>query len=197
MKKLSINKSIKNLPFKLGMASLAIIVGIAEGIIITSSAILEGPQSGLKKKLNKIAEIKSFKEYYEELSSVKKDNLRVNIWRLQQKGLIEKKEGFLKLTSLGLRYFNLVKKDCYKKWDGKWRIIMFDIPEKIRRERYWLRSQLQLLEYKPLQKSVFLGKFPLDENLFKQITERRLSHYINLITIGEIDDEEIFHSFEL
>ena len=192
-----IKEIISDLPFKLGVASLAIIIGVAENVIITSASILEGPTK-LRKKLNRLAEIKSFSEYYEELSNLRENRFRTALWRLQEKGLVEKKKGTLHLTSLGLKYFNKIKAfgDRRKKWDGKWRILMFDIPERIKKERHWLRSELYALGYKPLQKSVFIGKFPLKEDLFKEITRRRLNNYINLITVGEIDDEEILSSFE-
>jgi hypothetical protein len=67
---------------------------------------------------------------------------------------------------------------------------MFDIPEKMREKRDWLRNQLSNLEYKSLQKSVFIGKQPLEEVFFREIIDRNLHQYIRLVTVGEIDDEK-------
>jgi len=43
-----------------------------------------------------------------------------------------------------------------KKWDGLWRIVIFDIPEKKRNARIALNMKLKELEFYPLQKSVFV-----------------------------------------
>jgi len=47
-----------------------------------------------------------------------------------------------------------------KYWDGKWRIVVFDIPEKMRKARNELRHKLKNLGFYELQKSVLV--FPYD-----------------------------------
>lgn len=42
-----------------------------------------------------------------------------------------------------------------KPWDGKWRIIVFDVPEKLRGKRDLLRRELINFGFKQLQKSVW------------------------------------------
>lgn len=56
--------------------------------------------------------------------------------RLIEKGLLEDKNGQLKITREGKRYlFRCLslgdnrELNKNKKWDGKWRVIVFDIPE--------------------------------------------------------------------
>jgi DNA-binding transcriptional regulator PaaX len=46
------------------------------------------------------------------------------------------------------------------KWDGKWRVVLFDIPERYKRGREALRYKLRALGFFPLQKSVFV--FPYE-----------------------------------
>ncbi|OGF62827.1 CRISPR-associated endonuclease Cas2 [Candidatus Giovannonibacteria bacterium RIFCSPHIGHO2_01_FULL_45_33] len=46
------------------------------------------------------------------------------------------------------------------RWDKKWRVVMFDIPEKNRQARDALRSKLRELGFYELQKSVFV--FPYE-----------------------------------
>ena len=46
-----------------------------------------------------------------------------------------------------------------KKWDRKWRIVVFDIPEKRRNARDALRRKLRELDFYELQKSVFIHPF--------------------------------------
>lgn len=45
-------------------------------------------------------------------------------------------------------------------WDGKWRLVVFDVPEKLRQGRDALREKLRRLGFRELQKSVFV--FPYD-----------------------------------
>ncbi len=49
-------------------------------------------------------------------------------------------------------------------WDGKWRLVMFDVPEKLKYRRDVLREKLKELNFFELQKSVFVHPYPcLDE----------------------------------
>lgn len=85
--------------------------------------------------------------------------------RLIQKGFLKYKNGFLEITPLGRRF--LQKKtliDNYKnqkkKWDGRWRVLIFDIPENRRRDRDHIRQTLIDIGFVRLQKSVWV--FPYD-----------------------------------
>lgn len=75
-----------------------------------------------------------------------------------------------------------------KKWDGKWRIVMFDIPEKIRNARDALRHKLRELGFYELQKSVLVYPFECrDEidfiaevfNIRQHVRYGRLEHITN------------------
>ena len=46
-----------------------------------------------------------------------------------------------------------------KKWDGRWRVIIFDIPEKFKKARNALTKKIKDMEIYPLQKSVFVCPF--------------------------------------
>lgn len=84
------------------------------------------------------------------------------------------------------------------RWDGKWRVVFFDIPEKRRAERNILRNKLKELGFEELQKSIFLYPYPcLDEINF--VTEyfqlRNLVRYGEMINIS--NEEEFKLKFEL
>lgn len=51
------------------------------------------------------------------------------------------------------------------KWDGLWRVVMFDIPEKHKRGRDALSRKLKEMEFWPLQKSVFVFPFKCKDEL--------------------------------
>ncbi len=100
-------------------------------------------------------------------------SLGITIKRLEQKGFIQKgimeDEICIKLTELGVQKLDekrkrrkekalLNYKEKKEKWDGKWRIVIFDIPEANKRVRQVLRETLKVLEFWPLQKSVWVSK---------------------------------------
>lgn len=84
------------------------------------------------------------------------------------------------------------------KWDRKWRVAFFDIPEKRRSERNILRNKLKELGFREIQKSVFVHPYPcLDEINF--VTEYYALR--NLVRYGEMsnlsNEEELKLKFKL
>lgn len=186
---------LKELPSNLSMVGLALILSLAESGSTALSEILKGPQKGLGKTYEKILKVKSFRDYYDELKNLKENSVRTILWRLRKKGLVIKKQKNYQLTAVGLKIVKKIQKPMEQIWDGKWRIVMFDIPEKKRSERNWLRFQLLAFGYKPLQKSVFIGQNPFDEDFYKELLDRNLNQWVRLITVGEIDDEKVLKQF--
>ena len=86
--------------------------------------------------------------------------------------------------------YNLEKMVIPKtKWDKKWRIVMFDIPERLKKIRETLRYQLKRLGFLELQRSVFLLPYEC-ENEFKYITEfYAIKKYVRFVVANRIDNE--------
>ncbi len=92
--------------------------------------------------------------------------------RLKEKGLVawvkNEKGVFLQLTKQGeqvlgeleKREFNFSKPN---KWDGKWRIIIFDITESRRRTRDMFRKTLVQIGFLRLQNSVWVYPYDCEE----------------------------------
>lgn len=86
--------------------------------------------------------------------------------RLVKSGLLEyEKNGLLRITTLGRKvllretYIDRIK-DKNKKWDGKWRVLIFDIPEYRKSDREYLRLTLISIGFMKLQNSVWV--YPYD-----------------------------------
>lgn len=98
-----------------------------------------------------------------------KSALSTAISRLRKKGLVEKEinEGkvILKLTQAGRDWLFFNKTDDLIEWDGVWRLVIFDIPEKHRRVRNVLRRRLKEWGFNKWQKSVWASKKPLADHL--------------------------------
>lgn len=100
--------------------------------------------------------------YYGGGKPLKKANLAQAFKRLRERGLIElvsDKKLEYRLTDSGRQkavWQNIT--DNSKKWDGKWRVVIFDIPEKRRKARDILRNNLKNWEFVSWQKSVWATK---------------------------------------
>jgi DNA-binding transcriptional regulator PaaX len=74
-----------------------------------------------------------------------------------------------------------------RKWDGYWRLVLFDIPEKQKIGREALRSKLKQLGFYQLQKSCFIHPFDCKSaiDFISEIFE--VSRYVNFILVKEIE----------
>lgn len=111
---------------------------------------------------------------------LKKPSVSKALKRLRESGYVDfvgEDELVLRLTDKG-REKALVAKlhSAVGKWDGKWRMVIFDIPEKKRAARDLLRYHLKAWGFTPWQQSVWVSK----ENCTKPLRE-----YISSIGIED------------
>jgi len=71
------------------------------------------------------------------------------------------------------------------KTDNLLKIIIFDIPEKQRRMRAWLREALINLEFNMLQKSVWVGKTKIPEEFIHQLKKLNLLPFVEIFEISK------------
>jgi phenylacetic acid degradation operon negative regulatory protein len=77
-------------------------------------------------------------------------------------------------------------------WDGKWRIVMFDIPQKYERQRHLFRAKLKTLGFQMIQKSVFVIPYPCEQELSRVCHSLKLLDHVDVIvaeTIGSKEDD--------
>jgi len=85
-----------------------------------------------------------------------------------------------------------------EKWDEKWRIVIFDIPNKKRIAREVLRNKLHKMNFYPLQESVFIHPYPCEKEIEVIKTAYEIWPYVNFITADKIDiEEKLKEKFEL
>lgn len=122
---------------------------------------------------------------------INKNTIIKNLERLVEQGMVKKKKKAFTLTEEGkklIEYMGLRRNVLNRKWDRKYRLVIFDIPEKQRNDREWLREELYLLEYKQLQKSVFISRYPLVEDIIHGIQKRKLDSFVNYLLVDKIFD---------
>lgn len=76
------------------------------------------------------------------------------------------------------------------KWDGKWRIVIFDILEKRRRVRGQLRLELQELGFKKMQNSAWITPYDCGDYIYLVKTDLRLGPSIVFFEVSKIEDEK-------
>lgn len=103
----------------------------------------------------------------------------------------------IELTEEGRLYADLLSTLPLKltkpvRWDRKWRLMVFDIPERHREVRDVLRAKIRELGFVQLQKSVFITPWPCKE-IVEQIQKiYRADQYIRYIEAVTFDGEEAF-----
>ena len=117
---------------------------------------------------------------------------------LKRKGLIEIKkknnrfsmslteEGEIEADKYQINEMHIKKQ---RKWDKKWRIIIFDIPEKRRIKRDLFRSKLKEMGFVQFQKSVWAYPFPCEKeiNLLRDFFGLEKRNLI-VLTVEKMDD---------
>jgi len=96
---------------------------------------------------------------------------------------------------------NIIKeKNNNEKWDGKWRAIVFDIPESNRKERRFLRTELKWMKFKELQKSIWVCPYNIERELFALLKLWKIDFKgdIRFLKIDKItEDKDIIRYFNL
>lgn len=151
--------------------------------------------------------VQVFKQF-ESSKRLSRGQIRNSINHLRRKKLIEyvnDKNGktTIKITKKGetrLRIFDieLIKINKPKKWDGKWRLVMFDIPMRFTKGREALRYHLKELNFFQFQKSVWVYPYPCeDEIIFIADFFGVGKHVEVLIAENILRDEKLKKYFDL
>ena len=120
-------------------------------------------------------------------------------YRLRKVGClnIEKKNHqiYINLTEEGKRKAGMFQIDSLKitqpkRWDGKWRLVLFDISQIKKTRREIFRGKLKELGFYPFQKSVWAHPYPCDDEV--QLLRDFLglsSKEIQVVTVQKIEDD--------
>lgn len=133
---------------------------------------------------------------------------RSSFTRLKSKNFIQQKGDIYYLTTEGEKevFLHCLKNNQLdrfwenknEKWDGKWRIMLFDIPEKKRRHRDGLRMMLKAIGFKEFQKSVWIYPYQVPNFLKEILFEEEVKHYTRLITATSIEyDKDLKRLFKV
>ena len=74
------------------------------------------------------------------------------------------------------------------RWDGKWRIVMFDVPEPLKKVRDALRMHFKNMEFYEFQKSVFVHPYPCAKEIEYLMETYDVRKHVRFIVAMEIDN---------
>ena len=129
---------------------------------------------------------------FAELSPKEENKLRKKVQRLFRVGDIKKEvrrgQVFISLSPPGRgklpsRRFSLSK--FRNSWDGKWVVVSYDVPEKNKDTRMYLREKLISLGFAKWQRSIYISPFSCFRADIKEwLAEHYLEEYVN-VSIAE------------
>jgi len=74
-----------------------------------------------------------------------------------------------------------------KRKDGKWQMVIFDIPEDIKLKRDYFRAGLKRLKYQRLQKSIWVCPYNVLKDTQELIKYFKLEPFVKLLLVEEIE----------
>lgn len=149
-----------------------------------------------------VAAAQKYKKY------LPKEGTQKRLSYLKQKGYVdfEKIDDItyrIKITDQGLA---LVLNDAFRldkmykniKWDGRWRVVFFDIPEKHKPARDSFRLKLIDMGFRKIQDSVFVCPYPCEKEIIFLVGMYNLSSYVCFMEADHIiNDDNIKKYFKL
>lgn len=181
------------------LALLGVAAAVGATVIMPATPVVVTPIiKFLKEELDKREEIKNHK--------FDKVRLWVLLRRLEKQkdvrftalpdGLIQ-----VNLTDQGktkhLKYKleELTDSFAKKNWDGKWRIIIFDVAELRRAGRDSFRWILKSLKFYQLQKSVYLTPYPCEDEVEYLRNYFDLGSEVQILTAAKIENDQAYRLY--
>lgn len=144
------------------------------------------------------------KDEYEAWKRFNIPYIKRTLKRLEEQELVEvSEEGGLQIVKITRRGRKKVLKMAIDElvlskpgvWDGKWRVVSFDLPEELAKERKILVEYFKNWKFYPLHKSVYLHAYPCFQEVDFLREYLGISKYVKVFIAKEIEDKQIFKDF--
>ncbi|MFH0969339.1 MAG: hypothetical protein V1804_02430 [Patescibacteria group bacterium] len=104
-------------------------------------------------------------------------------------------KGKKRILEMSLDFVEIKKPD---KWDGRWRIVIFDIPIKFNTAREALRRKISELGFRQFQKSVWIIPYECEDEILFIAEMFEVEKYVEIITAENLlHEKEIKKVFKL
>lgn len=177
---------------------------VGAGVMLTSLFIAPGVAPGMKLILDLYKEHEREKDL-KEWDKYNLSRFRTMLKRLMKQKILEEKTlpngtTILTLTQKGnlrrLKY-NIEDMQLTKppKWDGKWRIVIYDIERLKNSQRDMFRRMLRKLCMLPLQKSVYVTPYPCESELTFLRSYFDVDNGVLFFRADSIENEELIRRY--
>lgn len=175
----------------------AILKLVATGAFLTASVMMPNLPLALKPFL-------SNQEEYEVWKRFNIPYLKRTLKRLEKQKLVElgEEEGkqVVGITERGKKRIlkfaiDELAVERPRFWDGKWRLISYDIPGKLRRVRNIFREYLRAWGFYPLHESAFLHAYPCEKQVEFLRGYLGIGEYVRIFQVSRIENDELFRDF--
>ena len=110
---------------------------------------------------------------------VQKEKRRNAPWSITQSGV----RRLARVKKKGERRPALPQAKYKNRGSGALVIIAFDVPERERRKRHWLRTALVSLGFQMLQQSVWAGNVQMPKEFMEDMKESRILPYVHIFSV--------------
>lgn len=108
--------------------------------------------------------------------------------------LVLTKQGNKRLSKINFEELKIEKRS----WDGKWRLLTFDIPEAKMAARHTFRRKLKELGFFHFQRSVFIIPYPCEDEIAFITEFLNIRPYVHLIITNRFpNDKSLLKIFQL
>lgn len=118
--------------------------------------------------------------------------------RLIKRGfLMRTRDGFLRLTSSGMRTLHIMEARAAlannpRRWDGRWRILIFDIPERRKHLRRSLRASLYTVGFARLQDSVWVYPYDCEDFVALLKADLKIGRELLYLIVDEMESDGVW-----
>lgn len=82
-----------------------------------------------------------------------------------------------------------------KVWDGRWRLVSYDIPGSLRSQRDIFREYLVAWQFYPLHESVFLHAYPCKKEIVFLREYLGVGEFVRIFDVAGIENDQVFRDF--
>ena len=172
---------------------------VSAGAFLMASVVMPGLPLVLKPFVDE-----KRREEYEVWKRFNIPYLKRTIKRLEEQKLVEIAEEnnmqVVKITNHGKQKIIKMALDELviqkpKIWDGKWRLLSFDVPEKLAQERKRFVEYLNAWGFYPLHKSVYLHAYPCFEQVEFLREYMNIGEHVRNFVVAKIENDKLFRDF--
>ncbi|MFZ5366454.1 MAG: hypothetical protein ACOZBZ_04185 [Patescibacteria group bacterium] len=174
-----------------------ILVLVGAGAFLTASLVIPNLPVALKPFLADEKEYEAWKRF-------NIPYLKRTLKRLAKQKLVEisEEEGkqIVKITDRGrrkiLKYaLDELEIEKPKFWDGKWRLLSYDIPKELKGVARIFREYLKSWGFYPLHESVYLHAYPCEEKIEFLREYLGVGEHVRIFTVLRIENDKQFRDF--